>query len=143
MAKDVVRAYMKYWTEQNAKDKWNAAALDWTVWGLEWVKWIGDCAFSIVVSAYTGPLEAIISPAKDVLVSAIGEVGVNIVWGTKFDPKNLEIYDAIKNAGDNFVSGGVSDGVGWLASSGLSSPAKIKYACAIMGGYFVFAVFNN
>lgn len=143
MAKDVVRAYMKYWTEQNEKDKWNAAALDWTVWGLEWVKWIGDCAFSYVVAAYTGPLEAIITPAKDVFVNAIGEVGVNIVWGTKFDVKNLEIYDQIKNAGDNFVSGGVADGVSWLASSGMSSPAKIKYACAIMGGYFVFAVFNN
>lgn len=143
MAKDVVRAYMKYWTEQNEKDKWNAAALDWTVWGLEWVKWIGDCAFSYVAAAYTGPLEAIITPAKDVFVNAIGEVGVNIVWGTKFDVKNLEIYDQIKNAGDNFVSGGVSDGVSWLASSGMSSPAKIKYACAIMGGYFVFAVFNN
>lgn len=143
MAKDVVRAYMKYWTEQNEKDKWNASALDWTVWGLEWVKWIGDCAFSYVVAAYTGPLEAIITPAKDVMVNAIGEVGVNIVWGTKFDVKNLEIYDQIKNAGDNFVSGGVSDGVSWLASSGMSSPAKIKYACAIMGGYFVFAVFNN
>ena len=143
MSKDIVRAYMKYWTEQHDKEQWTANALDWTVWGLDWVKWIGDCAFSYVVAAYTGPLEAIITPAKDVLVNAIGEVGVNIVWGTKFDVKNLEIYDQIKNAGDNFVSGGVADGVGWLASSGMSSPAKIKYACAIMGGYFVFAVFNN
>ena len=143
MSKDIVRAYMKYWTEQHEKDQWTADALDWAVWGLDWVKWIGDCAFSFVVAAYTGPMEAIITPAKDVLVNAIGEVGVNIVWGTKFDVKNLEIYDQIKNAGDNFVSGGVADGVSWLASSGMSSPAKIKYACAIMGGYFVFAVFNN
>ena len=143
MSKDIVRAYMKFWTEQHSKDQWTANALDWTVWGLEWVKWIGDCAFSYVVAAYTGPLEAIITPAKDVAVNALGEVGVNIVWGTKFDPKKLEIYDQIKNAGDNFVSGGVSDGVSWLASSGMADPAKIKYACTIMGGYFVFAVFNN
>ncbi|MBR4204586.1 MAG: hypothetical protein IKQ92_03830 [Clostridia bacterium] len=143
MSKDIVRGYMEYWTEQHSKDEWNAKALDWAVWGLEWVKWIGDCAFSIVVSAYTGPLEAIISPAKDVLVSAIGEVGVNIVWGTKFNVENLEIAKAIKSAGDNFVSGGAAEGITWLASSGMSNPQQIKYACYIIGGYFVFAVFNN
>ncbi|MBQ6052876.1 MAG: hypothetical protein IJL30_06265 [Clostridia bacterium] len=143
MSKDILRAYMAYWTTQHEKDQWTADALDWAVWGLEWVKWIGDCAFSYVVAAYTGPLEAIITPAKDVLVNALGEVGVNIVWGTKFDVKNLEIYDNIKNAGDNFMSGGASDGISWLASSGMSNPAKIKYACAILGAYFAFAVLNN
>ena len=143
MCKDVVRAYMKYWTEQHEKDEWTVAALDWAVWGLEWTKFIGDCAFSYVVTAYTGPLEAIISPAKDVFANLIGEIGVNVVWGTKFNPEKLEIYDAIKNAGDNFVSGGAADGISWLASSSMANPAKIKYACAIMGGYFVFAVANN
>lgn len=140
MAKDVVRAYMKYWTEQNEKDKWNAAALDWTVWGLEWVKWIGDCAFSYVVAAYTGPMEAIISPAKDVLVSALGEVGVNIVWGTKFNVENLEVVAALKNAGDNFVSGWASEGAANVLKA---NPANIKMAAGIMGAYFAYACLNN
>ena len=140
MAKDVVRAYMKYWTEQNEKDKWNAAALDWTVWGLEWVKWIGDCAFSYVVAAYTGPMEAIISPAKDVLVSALGEVGVNIVWGTKFNVENLEVVAALKNAGDNFVSGWASEGAANVLKA---NPTNIKMAAGIMGAYFAYACLNN
>jgi len=140
MAKDVVRAYMKYWTEQNEKDKWNVAALDWTVWGLEWVKWIGDCAFSYVVAAYTGPMEAIISPAKDVLVSALGEVGVNIVWGTKFNVENLEVVAALKNAGDNFVSGWASEGAANVLKA---NPANIKMAAGIMGAYFAYACLNN
>lgn len=140
MCKDVVRSYMKYWTEQHEKDEWTVSVLDWTVWGLEWVKWIGDCAFSYVVAAYAGPMEALISPAKEVLVSALGEVGVNIVWGTKFNVENLEVVAQLKNAGDNFVSGWASDGVSNLLKT---NPANYKAAIAIMGAYFAYACLNN
>ncbi|MBR3268861.1 MAG: hypothetical protein IKI58_09135 [Oscillospiraceae bacterium] len=140
MAKDIVRSYMNYWTQEHDKHQWHADVLDWTVWGLDWVKWIGDCAFSYVAAAYTGPMEAIISPAKDVLVSALGEVGVNIVWGTKFNVENLEIVAALKTAGDNFVSTWAATGAANVLKA---NPMKIKQAAAIMGAYFAYACLNN
>ena len=144
MSKDILRAYMEYWTTQHEKDQWTADALDWAVWGLEWIKWIGDCAFSFLINAYAGPVaDAVLSPAKDVLTSLIGEVGVNIVWGTKFDPDKLEVAKALKTAGDNIVGNWTTDAFEDIMKTGLKNPTNIKYACAIIAGYFVYASVNN
>ncbi|MHB8129553.1 MAG: hypothetical protein ACYDEX_11195 [Mobilitalea sp.] len=54
-----------------------AEALDWVIWGLEWVKWIGDQAFSYVLLSLGGPAgplaDALLSPTKEIMVSLISE----------------------------------------------------------------------
>lgn len=59
--------------------------LDWVISGLEWVKWIGDQAFSYVADYYSGPIgEALIVPAKDILVVLLADYAGQI-W---FDEKS-------------------------------------------------------
>ncbi len=59
--------------------------LDWVISGLEWVKWIGDQAFSYLADYYTGPVgEALIVPAKDIMVALLADYAGQI-W---FDEKS-------------------------------------------------------
>ena len=50
--------------------------LDWLCWGLEWYKWIGDQAISVIISKlsynYAPFVEAVVMPAKDLLVEHMG-----------------------------------------------------------------------
>jgi hypothetical protein len=56
-----------------------ANTLDWVIGTLEWVKWIGDQAFSYLMAAYTGPVgEALIVPAKEIAVGFIAEYASEI-----------------------------------------------------------------
>ena len=54
----------------------NAEMLDWVCWGLEWYKWIGDQAISVIISklsySYAPFVEAVVMPAKDLLVEHMG-----------------------------------------------------------------------
>ena len=54
----------------------NAEMLDWLCWGLEWYKWIGDQAISVIISKlsynYAPFVEAVVMPAKDLLVEHMG-----------------------------------------------------------------------
>lgn len=54
----------------------DAQMLDWVCWGLEWYKWIGDQAISVIISKlsynYAPFVEAIVMPAKDLLCEHMG-----------------------------------------------------------------------
>ncbi len=54
----------------------DAQMLDWVLWGLEWYKWIGDQAISVIISKlsnnYAPLVEAVVMPAKDLLVEHMG-----------------------------------------------------------------------
>lgn len=54
----------------------DAEMLDWVLWGLEWYKWIGDQAISVIISKlsynYAPFVEAVVMPAKDLLVEHMG-----------------------------------------------------------------------
>lgn len=54
----------------------DAEMLDWVLWGLEWYKWIGDQAISVIISKlsnnYAPLVEAVVMPAKDLLVEHMG-----------------------------------------------------------------------
>ena len=69
-----------------------ANVLDWTVTGLEAVKWVGDQAFSYLMATYTGPVgEALIVPFKDVMTMILAEYAGQIVFGTGSPYKDGEI----------------------------------------------------
>jgi|GEM_PF-900751 len=144
MSKDIVRAYRDYWEEQGKNAQWWANTWDWMVYGAEWTKWIGDCAFSILCNIYGGPLaDAILSPAKDVFAAFVGEVGVNIVWGTKFNIDNLECFAALRTAGDNIVGNWASDGVKGILESGSSWKAKAGMIAGALAAYLIYLSVSN
>jgi len=94
----------------------NAEMLDWVCWGLEWYKWIGDQAISVIISKlsynYAPFVEAVVMPAKDLLVEHIG------IWlsdyvsgepspGAAFDCEQLEStgITMIENMLTNLIDG--------------------------------------
>ncbi|MBO4429235.1 MAG: hypothetical protein J5832_04690 [Clostridia bacterium] len=144
MGKDMARAYRDYWWEQGKNAQWWANAWDWMTYGAEWTKWIGDCAFSILCNIYGGPLaDALLSPAKDVFTSLVGEVGVNIVWGTKFNIDNLECFEALRTAGDNIVGNWATDGVKNILKSGSSWKAKAGMIAGALAANLVYLSVSN
>ena len=105
VSKAIIRNYMRYWLIESTAQRNEAEIYDTIVSQLEWVKFFGDCAFSLLVSAYAGPVaEAVISPAKDYFTSAIGELIAAANYGEKIDITIVERFEFVKNltaAGDN------------------------------------------
>ena len=130
VSKAIIRNYMRYWLIESTAQRNEAEIYDTIVSQLEWVKFFGDCAFSLLVSAYAGPVaEAVISPAKDYFTSAIGELIAAANYGEKIDITIVERFEFVKNltaAGDNLVGGAISI-TSW------------RTAAATLGGYFVYA----
>lgn len=130
VSKCLVRRYMTYWTRQRNADMRDVKFYDFMVSSLEWAKFFGDCAFSLLVTVYAGPLaDAVISPAKDFFVGAIGE----IIAADKFTLETFDNFEFSKNvaaAGDNIFGNAISF-------------TNYKTALATLGCYFVYASFKN
>lgn len=130
VSKCLVRRYMTYWTRQRNADMRDVKFYDFMVSSLEWAKFFGDCAFSLLITVYAGPLaDAVISPAKDFFVGAIGE----IIAADKFTLETFDNFEFSKNvaaAGDNIFGNAISF-------------TNYKTALATLGGYFVYASFKN
>ena len=131
VSKCIIREYMTYWTIQGEHALSEARMYHVIVNGLEWTKFIGDCAFSFLVAAYAGPVaEALISPAKDFVTGAIGEVIAAKAHGEAVDVDNFEFSKNLAAAGDNLVSNNIK----------LTDWRK---AAATLGGYFCYAAIKN
>ena len=130
-SKYLIRQYMRYWTIESMKYKDEAEIYDIIVDYLEWAKFFGDVAFSILVTIYAGALaEALISPAKDFFTGAIGEVIAAWNYGQEIDIDKFEFSKNLAAAGDN-VASGVIDFKNW------------KMAAATLGCYFAYASIKN
>lgn len=133
-SKIIVRNYMRYWLIEGQKYRIDAEIYDSIVSQLEWLKFFGDCAFSLLVTAYAGPVaEALISPAKDFATGAIGEIIAAWNHGETIDFSIMDRFEFSKNlaaAGDNLVSGSINL-TNW------------KMAAATLGCYFVYASIKN
>lgn len=69
-----------------------ATVLDWTAWGLEGVKWVGDQAFSYLMATYTGPVgEALIVPFKDIMTMLLAEMAGQFIFGSGSPYKEGEL----------------------------------------------------
>ena len=130
-SKWILREYMAYWTTQQKRDQAEASMYNVIVNVLEWTKFAGDCAFSFLVSAYAGPVaDALISPAKDFIMGAIGEVIAARNYGEEIDVDKFEFSKNLAAAGDNLVSNSI-DLTNW------------RKAAATLGGYFCYCAVKN
>ena len=131
LSKYIVRQYMQYWTIEGIKYRNDAEIYDTMVSQLEFIKFIGDCAFSFLVSAYAGPVaEALISPAKDFIAESAGEIVACWNYGTEIKVENFGFAKALESAGDNLVSNEISL-TNW------------KKAAATLSAYFVYSAVKN
>jgi len=134
VSKEILRVYMKYWMTQNKEDYAEVARYDNILYALEWAKFIGDCAFSYLITIYAGPLaDAVVTPAKDIFFNCIGEVVACVSRGESFDYKNLEVYKSLNTAGDNVAAKMTVDGI-------KSNPKQWFYYIA---AYYAVSVFRN
>lgn len=113
----------------------SADILDWYIWGLEWIKWIGDQAFSLVLAQLVGPaaplVDAFLSPAKDLMATLMAEY----VWyregltGPEEKLKNIETtaMTMLENA----------------VMSQLESNTDVKKAGAILAAFAVIRTINH
>jgi hypothetical protein len=131
VSKWILREYMDYWTNQSKKSLSEANMYNVIVNGLEWTKFVGDCAFSFLMTMYAGPVaEALISPAKDFVTGAVGEVIAAKTRGLDVDVDQFEFSKNLAAAGDNLVSGSI-DLKNW------------RKAAATLGAYFCYAAIKN
>ena len=131
VSKWILREYMDYWTDQNKKDLAEASMYNVIVNVLEWTKFAGDCAFSFLVNAYAGPVaDAILSPAKDFITGAIGEVIAARNYGEEIDVDKFEFSKNLAAAGDNLVSNSI-DLKDW------------RKAAQTLGWYFCYSAIKN
>lgn len=130
VSKCLVRKYMFYWTRQNRADMRDVKFYNFMVSSLKWAKFFGNCAFSLLISVYAGPLaDAVISPAKDFFVGAVGE----IIAADKFTLATFDNFEFSKDvaaAGDNLLGNAINF-------------TNYKKALATLGCYFVYASFKN
>ncbi len=137
VSKTIVADYIDYWTRQRDADYAEIAHWENYLYGAEWVKLIGDSAFSFLMNAFAGPVaDAIITPAKDIFFYTLGEFIAMDQHGMPFDWKNLEIAKSINSAGDNVAVHFMEKGV--RANSG-----NFKRIASYVAGYYVIAVFRN
>lgn len=123
----IVRNYMDYWLIESIAYQNDVKLYDSIINDLEWLKFIGDCAFSFLLSAYAGPFaDALISPAKDFFAESVGELAACWKQGTEVNLENFYIVKHLEAAGDNLMSNNVS-------------VANWKQAAATLGAYFVYA----
>lgn len=90
---------------------------EWTEWGLEGVKWMGDQAFSYLMAVYTGPIgEAFIVPFKDVLTMVVADELTTFIWGGQGAYTEEQIargaLSGIFTAFENAINIGADDMVG-------------------------------
>ncbi|MDD4124127.1 MAG: hypothetical protein PHW77_00140 [Eubacteriales bacterium] len=128
----IYTAQARFLNESESQRAW-ADALDWMIYGLEWAKWFGDQAFAYLATVYTGPVgEALLSPAKEILTNLIGEVGVQIVYGEKFDFESLQIMNNLSAALDNLIM-----------TSADPSRLDIRQMATVLAGFLIVNAAKN
>ena len=125
-----------YYTQDAVEYEKIAAELDDMIFYAEWLKWFGDQAFSYLISTYYGnTADAILSPAKDIFSSLLGEVIGQLVYGEKFNWDTLEVGKNINASFDNLITNAFDDKMGKNIS--------FKQICAVVGGFVVWKIAKN
>ncbi len=129
ISKKIIMDAIEYYTQEGKE--FNEIADSMEKWEdfLGVLKWFGDQAFSYLMTVYTGPVgEAVITPAKEIMVALIGEVGTQLISGESFNMDNLQVGNNIASAFENYLMTVVG-----------GENVSVKKAGTVLAG---FAVFN-
>jgi len=105
----------------------------------DWIKWLGDQAFSYLMTVYTGSGEIILTPAKEMCVEFIAELIADMVDGQELSslefPTRLEKLNVLKKID------GMIENV--LMSVATGENISVKKAASCLAGWFVYKVAKN
>ena len=136
ISKRICQDAIVYYTKDAAEYNQIANELDNMIYYAEWIKWFGDQAFSYLISTYYGDTaDAILSPAKDIFASFLGEVIGTLVLGEKFYFDQLETGKNINAAFDNLIGNAFDDKMG--------KKVDFKQVCVVVGGFLVWKIAKN
>ena len=116
----------------------NAQMLDWVCWGLEWYKWIGDQAISVIISKlsynYAPFVEAIVMPAKDLLVQHMGIWLSDYISGAPSPGAALD-FDQLESTGLTMIEN--------MLTNLIDGKTEPKKAAQILSIYLVIRTANS
>ncbi len=107
-----------------------ALMYEWAEWGASWVEWVGNQAFSYLMTVYTGPIgEAIITPFKEMAIKILAQKIAD--WN--FEVAKPMTDDEINRAGLGAVFASVENLIGQGADD-MVDATKLSYKQ--IGRYF-------
>ena len=137
--KQICQEAIDYYTKDAQELIATGKTLESLEYWADWIKWLGDQAFSYLMSVYTGSGEIILTPAKEMTVEFIAELIADTLddqnpstmdFATRLDKLNaLKRIDAMI---ENFLMG-VATG----------ENVSIKKAGSCLAGWFVYKVAKN
>lgn len=134
--KRICQDAIAYYTKDASEYVEIADELDKMIYYAEWIKWFGDQAFSYLISTYYGSTaDAILSPAKDIFASLLGEIIDSLVWGEEFVYDQLETAKNINAAFDNLIGNAFDEKMG--------KKVNFKEVCVVVGGFLVWKIAKN
>ncbi|MGI6549785.1 MAG: hypothetical protein ACOX4Q_07055 [Syntrophomonadales bacterium] len=132
--KRICQDAIAYYTQDASEYVEIADELDKMIYYAEWIKWFGDQAFSYLISTYYGgTADAILSPAKDIFASLLGEIIDSLVCGEVFVYDELETAKNINAAFDNLIGNAFDD----------SKKVNFKEVCVVVGGFLIWKTAKN
>lgn len=105
----------------------------------DWIKWLGDQAFSYLMTIYAGNGEIILTPAKEMTVEFIAELLADVIDGQELASMDflsrVEKLNAIKK-----IDGMIEN---LLMAVATGENVSIKKAASCLAGWFVYKVAKN
>ena len=105
----------------------------------DWIKWLGDQAFSYLMTIYAGSGEIILTPAKEMAVEFIAELYADYVDGQSIDAnrlsKGLENLQVISK-----IDGMLED---FIMDVATGKDISVKKAGTCLAGWFMYKVAKN
>lgn len=137
LSKKIIYDSVAYYTKEGQEFTATADSMDEMINDLSLVKWIGDQAFSFLATLYATPAgEAILSPAKDLLMELIGECVAGIISGDPINFEEVQVGTHISEAVENYV-------MTTIDFDKLKSVADLKKVGAVIAGLCIFNLLRH
>ncbi|NCC87163.1 MAG: hypothetical protein EOM05_04770 [Clostridia bacterium] len=137
--KQICQDAIDYYTKDAQDLIQTANTLESLEYWADWIKWLGDQAFSYLMTVYTGSGEIILTPAKEMCVEFIAELIADAVDGEELSSMDfsmrLEKLNVLKKID------GMIENV--LMSVATGENVSVKKAASCLAGWFVYKVAKN
>ena len=118
----------------------DALMYEWAEWGASWVEWVGNQAFSYLMTVYTGPVgDAILTPFKEMLVKILARKIADARYGDSKQMTGTDLQNEGLGAAFSMVENVIMDGAG----NAVGKPLSLKEMGRYFAAYAVVRFFNN
>ncbi|MCR5093800.1 MAG: hypothetical protein K6B72_07495 [Lachnospiraceae bacterium] len=131
----IIKEAMNYYMAEAAFYADQAAFYDKCEWTANIIKWIGDQAFSYLITTYAGGpfVEAVLSPMKDIFCELAGEYLSQMIDGTEIEFESSQIWGTVLQISENCI-GNV------LTGDNPPTPKNLGY---VVAGFLIVCYFRH